>query len=186
MFDPYRRILRFSLPGLAVLILTGMAHAATPASFAVNTVWQLDEPMQIGDYAWDDEGAPAGPIRIVVDLSAEMLYVYRGGVEIGRSSILYGYDQKPTPTGIFPIMQKRAEHYSSTYGGAPMPYMMRLTRSGVAIHGSQVEDGYATHGCVGLPEEFAALLFAQARVGDRVLITRGWMRDEYRGQSVYP
>ena len=180
------RIVRLILLALMASAVGQAAPAAIPAGFAVNTVWQLDEPMRIGDYAWDDEGAPSGRIRIVVDLSAEMLYVYRAGVEIGRSSILYGYDRKPTPTGIFPIMEKRIDHYSRTYRGAPMPYMMRLTRGGVAIHGSLVADGYATHGCVGLPEDFAALLFAQARVGDKVLITRGWMVDEYRGQSVYP
>jgi hypothetical protein len=189
VFDQPKLRLRFlSVPRflLLALALGAVPAAAATPGFEVKTVWQLDAPMQIGDYIWDDEEAPDGQIRIVVDLSAEMLYVYRAGIEIGRSSILYGYDKKPTPTGEFPIIEKDADHYSSTYGGAPMPYNLRLTRSGVAIHGSEVEDGYATHGCVGIPKEFAALLFRQARVGDRVLITNGWMSGDYQGQSVYP
>jgi hypothetical protein len=159
-----------------IAALPGTASAKTArSSFVAKTVWQFDEPFRAGDFLWDDAGAPAGSVRVVVDLDAEMLYVYRGGVEIGRSTILYGYDKKPTPTGIFPIMAKMKDHYSSTYGGAPMPNTLRLTRDGVSIHGSEVEEGYATHGCVGLPKEFAASLFAAVRVGDPVLITRGWL-----------
>ena len=54
-----------------------------------------------------------------------------------------------------------------------MPYMMRLTNDGVAIHATKVENGYVTHGCVGVPEGFAAKLFAAARLGDRVIVTDG-------------
>jgi len=159
--------------------LPGTAHATTARTgFVAKTVWQFDEPFQAGDYLWDDAGAPSGSVRVVVDLNAEMLYVYRAGVEIGRSTILYGYDKKPTPTGVFPIMAKMKDHYSSIYGGAPMPNTLRLTRDGVSIHGSEVEEGYATHGCVGLPKAFAASLFAAVRVGDPVLITRGWLPKE--------
>ena len=172
----------------SLFLLAGMAFSAavarpsTPADFAVRSVWELDGDLAPGDYIWDDEGVPAGQLRIVVDLEAELLYVYRGGSEIGRSTMIYGYDDKPTPTGVFPILFKKADHYSSTYGGAPMPYTLRLTRSGVAIHGSVVEADYATHGCIGLPKEFARLLFSQARVGDRVLVTRGWLQDDYDPQ----
>ena len=168
-----------SLLGAALAATPAAARPTPPADFAVKTVWELDGQLQVGDYIWDDEGVPAGTIRVVVDLDAELLYVYRGGSEIGRSTIIYGFDDKPTPTGVFPIMEKKAEHYSSIYRGAPMPYMQRLTRDGVAIHGSVVDVDYATHGCIGLPKEFAALLFSQTRKGDRVLVTRGWLDDDY-------
>lgn len=161
------------------LALAAPAAASTASFVAVTTVLGLDYPLQPGDYVWDEDGVPAGPTRIVVDLDAERIYVYRGGVEIGRSFIIYGADEKPTPLGVFPILEKDREHYSNLYYGAPMPYMLRLTMDGVAIHGSEVAYDLATHGCIGLPDEFAAILFSKARVGDRVLVTRGWMPSIY-------
>ncbi len=122
-----------------------------------------------GDYVWDDEGVPPGRVQILVDLSAQTLSVVRHGREIGRAVILYGTDEQPTPTGRFPIMEKDADHVSNLYEAA-MPFMMRLTRDGVAVHGSNVRYGWASRGCVGVPVEFAELLFAQARVGDVVTI----------------
>ncbi|HJQ16225.1 MAG TPA: L,D-transpeptidase family protein [Allosphingosinicella sp.] len=182
---PFFRTMVMALLYAAASAAPSAGHAATRSDFAVRSVWQFDQAFETGDYMWDDAGAKSGAIRIVVDLDAEMLYVYRGGVEIGRSTILYGYDEKPTPTGVFPIIAKYADHYSSIYGGAPMPHTLRLTRGGVAIHGSEVEAGYATHGCVGIPKPFAAALFAAVRVGDPVLITRGWLTREY-GQPRAP
>ncbi|HEX2763875.1 MAG TPA: L,D-transpeptidase family protein, partial [Allosphingosinicella sp.] len=81
---------------------------------------------------------------------------------------------KPTPLGAFPIREKDADHASRTYGGAPMPYSLRLTGDGVFIHGSSgVAAGYATHGCLAVPVAFAKKLFGAASVGDLVLVTRG-------------
>lgn len=153
-------------------------RAAFASGFAVNGILKPDRPLRHGDYLWNDEGVPAGPTAIVVDLTAQILYVYRGGTEIGRSAILYGADDKPTPTGTFPILEKDADHVSNLYG-APMPYMLRLTMDGVAIHGSDVIYGSGTHGCVGVPDAFAAMLFKIARIGDRVLVTKGWRTDVY-------
>jgi hypothetical protein len=151
------------------------ALAPTAADFKVSSVLGLEHWLRAGEYAWDDQGVPPGPMKIVVDLKARQLHAYRGGIEIGRSSIMYGDDEKPTPLGIFPILQKKRHHISTLYG-APMPYMLRLTWDGISIHSSDVKDDYATHGCVGVPDEFAALLFAQAGVGDYVMVTEGWMK----------
>lgn len=149
--------------------------ALPPPDFAVKTALQLDGPLGPGDYVWDDSGVPAGRIAIVVDIKNELIYVYRGGDEIGRSTLIYGDDDKPTPIGVFPILQKKADHYSKTYGGAPMPHMLRLTPDGVALHGSRlIHPDYATHGCIGLPRKFAAILFREAKLGDYVKITQGW------------
>ena len=175
-------LLRVMLAGLATAMVPAAAHARGPA---VTSVISLESPLAPGEYAWDDNGVPAGPVRIVVDLSTEKLHVYRSGVEIGRAYILYGADHKPTPTGTFPILEKDRDHVSNLYG-APMPYMLRLTWGGVAIHGSQVEANAATHGCVGVPDEFAALLFAQAKKGDQVLVTRGWRPDLYKNEAPAP
>jgi lipoprotein-anchoring transpeptidase ErfK/SrfK len=169
---------RLALAGAVAMALPGAAQARGPV---VTSIIDAGSPIAPGEYAWDDTGVPPGPVRIVVDLATEKLHVYRGGIEIGQAFILYGADHKPTPTGTFPILQKDKDHVSNLYG-APMPYMLRLTWGGVAIHGSEVEANAATHGCVGVPDEFAALLFAQAKKGDPVLVTRNWRPDLYRAQ----
>jgi hypothetical protein len=154
------------------------AEPAPPPSFAVRSILDLEGELDLGDYAWNDDGVASGPLEIVVDLNWQRIYVYRSGVEIGRSSILYGADDKPTPTGIFPILEKDKDHVSNIYD-AEMPFMLRLTWDGIAVHGSEVRYGYATNGCVGVPDEFAALLFAQAKLGDKVMVTNDWMRSLY-------
>jgi len=82
---------------------------------------------------------------------------------------LFGADDKPTPSGVFPVMAKAKEHRSSLYD-ADMPFMLRLTGDGVAIHASDVRAGAVTHGCIGIPIGFAKRLYAAMRVGDEVAI----------------
>ena len=156
------------------------ARLGLPArGFEVKNILGVHRILEPGEFLWEPEGAPAGPLRIVVDLRAQHLYVYRAGVEIGRAFILYGADNKPTPTGTFPILQKKIDYHSRTYD-SPMPFMLRLTNDGVAIHASEVIDGEsATHGCIGLPREFASLLFREAKLGDKVLVTNRWMWETY-------
>jgi hypothetical protein len=147
--------------------------------FTVKSALAITGKLELGDYAWNPEGAPSGPLEIVADLTWQRLYVYRGGVEIGRSSIIYGANDKPTPNGIFPIIEKDADHKSNLYD-ADMPYMLRLTMDGITIHGTDhVAFGYASNGCVGIPNEFAKLLFKEAKLGEKVLITNYWKRELY-------
>jgi len=147
-------------------------RTAADEPFVIKRVLAVPTPFRHGDYAWDDAGVPAGPVVITVDLAAQVLSVFRDGYEIGAAVILFGDVDKPTPLGVFPITQKDATHVSNLYG-APMPYMLRLTNDGVSIHGSEVHWNYATHGCIGVPVAFAKLLFAQAKLGDRVIVTNG-------------
>jgi hypothetical protein len=135
----------------------------------IKTVLNVPARMTYGDYRWDENGVPAGPVWIRVDPKAQLLSVFRAGHEIGTAVILYGASDVPTPTGKFPILAKMKDHRSATYD-APMPYTLRLTRDGVSIHASEVRWGYATHGCIGVPMAFAAKLFAAASVGDEVFI----------------
>lgn len=138
----------------------------------IKRILKIDGPMKHGDYVWDEKGVPAGPLVITVDLKAQTLSVFRNGYEIGATVILYGADNKQSPTGTFPIIEKDADHVSNLYD-APMPYMLRLTNDGVAIHASDVKLGNATHGCIGVPLPFAKLLFDRAKLGDRVIVTNG-------------
>ncbi|WP_150291817.1 L,D-transpeptidase family protein [Sphingobium estronivorans] len=152
--------------------------AVDPHALAVKRVLPIDGPFRHGDYVWDEGGAPAtGPIIVTVDLKAQTLSVFRAGYEIGTAVIIYGADDKPSPLGAFPISQKDADHFSRTYNNAPMPYMLRLTSDGVAIHGSDVRWGNATHGCIGVPRAFAKKLFGVTKLGDLVVITDGKMLD---------
>jgi hypothetical protein len=136
---------------------------------AVESLLNVRRKMRFGDFVWNDEGVKPGPVWVRIDLSRQTMSVFRSNQEIGSAVILYGTDGKPTPTGVFPILAKAEQHSSNLYD-AEMPYMLRLTNDGVAIHASNVRFGAATHGCIGVPIEFARLLFAQVKRGDPVAI----------------
>lgn len=135
----------------------------------VRSLLSVDRPLEYGQWLWSDRGVPAGRLSVRVDLTRQLVSVMRGAHEIGTAVILYGGEDHATPVGRFPILYKAADHHSRTYD-APMPYMLRLTHDGVAVHGSDVRWGVGTHGCVGLPLAFARKLFQQAMPGDLVMI----------------
>ena len=159
---------------IALVPRTATAPAAKPgAEFMVKRILPIDGPIKYGEWHWDEQGAPAaGTTVVTVDLKANVLSVFRDGYEIGATAILTGLGDKPTPLGVFPITEKDRDHVSSLYD-APMPYMLRLTNDGISIHATKVENGYVTHGCIGIPDAFAAKLFAAAKLGDRVIVTDG-------------
>lgn len=150
-----------------------LAPKPVDQQFVIKRILPISGPIRYGEWHWDEAGVPDGPLVITVDLDARVLSVFRGGYEIGATAVLLGTQEKPTPLGVFPILMKRAKHYSSIYDDAPMPFTLRLTEDGVSIHGTTVERGYASHGCVGTPTPFAKKLFSVAKLGDRVFITRG-------------
>jgi lipoprotein-anchoring transpeptidase ErfK/SrfK len=128
----------------------------------------------VAERHWDEEGVPGGPLVVTVDLQARVISVFRGGYEIGAAAVMLGTDQHPTPTGVFPILTKERHNVSEKYDNAPMPWTLRLTHDGVAIHGgNEVERGFASHGCIGTPDGFVSKLFAIAKPGDKVIITDG-------------
>lgn len=134
------------------------------------SILYVPHKMRYGQFVWNDIPAVRGPLAIRVDLNEQLVSVFRNGHEIGVAVILYGVEGHETPPGHFPIMAKIEDHRSATYDNAPMPYTLRLTTDGVAIHGSDVRRGAATHGCIGVPVQFARSLFDAAKVGDVVQI----------------
>jgi L,D-transpeptidase catalytic domain len=76
-----------------------------------------------GDYVWHPEVSPTGPVVVLVSLPDQVMYVYRNGVRIGRSTVSTGKPGKRTPTGVFTVLQKKVDHESSIYKGAKMPHM---------------------------------------------------------------
>jgi len=145
--------------------------------FRVNSILSIPPgPFRYGDWYWDESNAPKkGKLVMTVDLEARVISVFRDGHEIGTAVALLGTKKHPTPLGTFPILTKEKDNISEKYNNAPMPWTLRLTWDGIAIHGSPVINGYASHGCIGVPDPFAEKLFAAARRGDRVVITRGQM-----------
>ena len=97
--------------------------------------------------------------------------LFRNGVPIGATTVSSGKQGYETPTGVFTILQKRQEHYSKTYGNAPMPNMQRLTWKGVALHAGNLPGYPASHGCIRLPTKFSSLLFGATELGMTVVIT---------------
>ena len=143
--------------------------------FVIKSILPIEGAIKYGEWHWDESNAPAeGPLVVTVDLHARVISVFRSGHEIGAAAALLGTDEHPTPVGTFPILTKERHNVSEKYNNAPMPWTLRLTWDGVAIHGgSTVELGYASHGCIGVPDQFVSKLYDIARVGDRVIITDG-------------
>lgn len=134
----------------------------------VRSLLKVPRQLRHGEFAWDDNAA-AGAVWIRIDLDRQLLSVFRGEDEIGTAVILYGAPQKPTPKGTFRVIAKATDHYSRSYD-APMPFMLRLTEDGVAIHASRVRPDGATHGCLGVPLRFAEMLYSVAGMGTEVFI----------------
>lgn len=164
-----------SAPGAPAPSLNALPESAKPQAderFVIKRILPIDGPIRYGEWHWDEAGVAPGPLVITVDLEARVLSVFRGGYEIGATAVLLGTQDKPTPTGVFPISEKKEDHVSNLYD-APMPYMQRLTNDGITLHATKVENGYASHGCIGMPKDFAKKLFEITALGDKVYITRG-------------
>jgi hypothetical protein len=142
------------------------AAAAEPAPAAVETATSLKP----GEFVWQPERSPAGPVEMVVSIPLQRAYVYRGGVLIGVTTVSTGKPGHRTPTGKFDILEKRARHFSNLYNNAPMPFMQRLTWGGIALHAGQIPGRPASHGCVRLPLDFARNLFGVTSKGGAVHI----------------
>ena len=162
-------------PAVAKAKIAAAPKKPVDERFVIKRILPIEGAIKYGEWHWNEDGVPKdGPIIVTVDLDARVLSIFRSGYEIGATAVLLGSQEKPTPVGVFPITQKKRHHVSNLYD-AEMPYMQRLTDDGISLHASEVELGYASHGCIAMPEEFAAKVFATTRVGDRVFITRGKM-----------
>ena len=146
-------------------VITSPVKPAKPAPTVLG-----DNPLEPGEFAWLPQMSTGGPMMVLVNISEQMAYVYRNGLRIGRSSVSTGKKGHETPTGVFTILQKNADHHSNLYNNAPMPFMQRLTWDGVALHAGKIPGYPASHGCVRLPYEFSKLLFEATSMGVTVVI----------------
>ena len=119
------------------------------------------------------QSRPAGaPVMAIVSLSRQRVTVYDADGWIMRAPVSSGQSGYETPAGIYSILQRKVEHYSNLYDDAAMPFMQRLTWSGIALHAGALPGYPASHGCVRMPHGFAERLFDVARLGMRVIVMR--------------
>jgi lipoprotein-anchoring transpeptidase ErfK/SrfK len=118
------------------------------------------------------ERLPPGPLHIVISIKKQQLTLYAGGVPVAHSRVSTGVPGHPTPQGVFSILEKRIYHESNIYSSAPMPFMQRITWSGVAMHQGVVPNHPASHGCIRLPPEFARRMWGITKIGARVIIAQ--------------
>lgn len=165
--------MRAILPALSVaaaLLTTSLCAGPALAQSAALEMAHPAEQLQPGQWVWAGEVSPAGPVTVHVDLSRQLVTVYRNGVRIGVSTASTGRRGYETPTGVFTVLQKKARHRSNLYNNAPMPYMIRLTWDGIAFHGGAVGARPNSHGCIRLPMAFARELYRIMPMGGAVVV----------------
>jgi hypothetical protein len=162
-----------SLPSMPAFAADRSAEAVETAADAIDSAEQdmLEtfgkRSLPAGQFLWKGGGQVD---RVVVDLSRQMAYAYSDDSLIGVSTISSGDKNHLSPIGIFEILEKQPMHRSKKYDDAPMPFMQRITDTGVALHAGHLPGYPASHGCLRLPAQFATKLFGATRVGTEVLI----------------
>jgi hypothetical protein len=115
---------------------------------------------------------PKGPLQIIISIDHQTLHLYSDGEKIAETLVATGVAAHPTPMGVFSVIQKSRDHHSNIYSGAPMPFMHRITWSGVALHEGVGMGHPASHGCIRLSRDFVTRLWGISRLGARVVIAR--------------
>jgi lipoprotein-anchoring transpeptidase ErfK/SrfK len=157
----------YAASGPSAFMASGMSSIAYDD--AIDTFGDLD--LRPGGFKWLAGAAKAkGSSRVVISLTQQMAYVYKGEQLIGVSTLSSGKPGKDTPEGVFPILEKKPMHHSRKYDNAPMPFMQRIDEYGIALHAGHNPGVPASHGCVRLPPAFAAKLHGLTQVGDQVII----------------
>lgn len=118
---------------------------------------------------------PQGPLIIAISIDHQKVRVYDANGFFAESPISTGMKGHPTPMGVFSIIQKHKLHHSNIYSGAPMPFMQRITWSGVAMHAGVLPGYPASHGCIRMPMAFAMKMWNWTKMGARVIVTPGEM-----------
>jgi len=168
-----RRMPNLTSIGCALSLMIAAASSATAqqVDLGSGSVVEAVTHLKAGQFVWAPEVAPAGPMLLVVNVTTQRAVLFRNGVPIAATTVSTGRPGHSTPTGVFTILQKQVQHYSSLYDSAPLPFMQRLTWGGVALHAGNLPGYPASHGCVRLPADFAKLLYSETRLGMTVVIT---------------
>ena len=161
-----RRLVRQAIIGLAALLAMGLADP-------VGAAMRRREAERVETV----EARPVGaPLMAIVSLSNQRVTIYDADGWILRAPVSSGQPGYETPAGIYSVIQKEEEHYSNLYDDASMPFMQRITWSGIALHAGLLPGYPASHGCVRMPHEFAERLFGMTTIGMRVIVARNDVR----------
>jgi lipoprotein-anchoring transpeptidase ErfK/SrfK len=179
-----------ALRRIAVLAAVGIVGAASPTEAAPSVFWpDYYEPYPAPRFApprvrksikkrlpgnenvAKDARKPQGPLIIAISIEKQVLKIYDANGFFAETPISTGMRGHSTPMGVFSVIQKHKYHHSNIYSGAPMPYMQRITWSGVAMHAGVLPGYPASHGCIRMPMNFAVKMWGWTRMGARVVIT---------------
>src|SRR5262245_43470101 len=167
---------------LAVLVScilpVGTAHAQFPIWPKYRSWWSDHAPSRHKHQHKKSESASKarsndvskGPLHIIISIRDQRVSLYDDGALIARSSVSTGVQSHPTPLGVFSVISKQRWHRSNLYSAAPMPYMQRITWSGIALHAGVLPGYPASHGCIRLKNDFAIRLWHLTKCGTRVVI----------------
>jgi hypothetical protein len=184
--------------GIAVLTAAGILGAASPADAAPSTFWpdyyepspppRIAAPMRVRKSTKNrlpktedlakDARKPQGPLIIAISIDRQILKIYDANGFFAETPISAGMRGHSTPMGVFSVIQKHKYHRSNIYSDAPMPYMQRITWSGVAMHAGVLPGYPASHGCIRMPMNFAVKMWGWTRMGARVVVTPGELAPE--------
>jgi hypothetical protein len=123
-----------------------------------------------GQYVWRNVPENAGSERVVISLSDQLAYLYRGETLMAVTTISSGRGSKPTPVGIFSVLDKTPFYRSKKYDNAPMPFAEFFDPAGIALHAGYVGDEPNSHGCIHLPMAFAKKLYSVTDIGTPIYI----------------
>lgn len=170
--QPLTRLLRPLIAGVSlVALLAAAGGAATSVPATAQTLDQSPRPDPDGEYGANLPAFEAdGPLVAVVALGSQQMRVFDRTGMVASTKVSTGRKGYETPEGIFSIIERKVEHTSNLYDDASMPFMQRLTWSGIALHEGHVPGHRASHGCIRLPNGFAERLFRTTRPATRVVI----------------
>jgi hypothetical protein len=154
-----KRLLPACLAIAALVLSIAPQHPAHARGGATERAIQSNETRDAGD-----------PVLAIVSLQKQRITVYDAQGWILRAPVSSGQKGRETPSGIFSVIEKDADHHSNLYDDAFMPHMQRLTWSGIALHGGPLPGYAASHGCVRMPYDFAEHLFDLTQLGLRVIV----------------
>jgi hypothetical protein len=186
-----------ALRRIAVLAAAGIVGAASPAEAAPSVFWpdyyepyppprfapprvrkSIKKRMPAHEDVAKDARKPQGPLIIAISIEKQALKIYDANGFFAETPISTGMRGHSTPMGVFSVIQKHKYHHSNIYSGAPMPYMQRITWSGVAMHAGVLPGYPASHGCIRMPMNFAVKMWGWTRMGARVVIVPGELTPE--------
>ena len=145
---------------------------------------------------WNGDDVSGSP-KIVVHLTEQKAYFYKGKHLIGESTVSTGKPGFSTPPGHYHVVSKDKNHVSSEFGdyvdqegnvvksnidirkdsrprgthfdGARMPYCMHFN-GGYAMHEGYVPPYAASHGCIRLPKGMAEHFYDEVQEGTPIIV----------------